>query len=113
MIADDAGVLALAGIMGGARSAVSDETTSIILESAHFDRLTISGRARRFGLHTDASQRFERGVDFALPKLAIDRAVGLIVSVAGGKVSQMTTAENLDALPVRHKIIVPVGKVSQ
>lgn len=113
VIADDAGVLALAGIMGGARSAVSDETTSIILESAHFDRLTISGRARRFGLHTDASQRFERGVDFALPKLAIDRAVGLIVSVAGGKVSQMTTAENLDALPVRHKIIVPVGKVSQ
>lgn len=113
VITDDAGVLALAGIMGGARSAVSDETTSIILESAHFDQLTIAGRARRFGLHTDASQRFERGVDFALPKLAMDRAVSLIVSVAGGKVSQMTTAENLDALPVRHKIIVPVDKVSQ
>lgn len=111
VITDDAGVLALAGIMGGARSAVSDETTSIILESAHFDQLTIAGRARRFGLHTDASQRFERGVDFALPKLALDRAVSLIVSVAGGKVSQMTTAENLDALPVRHKIIVPVDKV--
>lgn len=113
VITDDAGVLALAGIMGGARSAVSDETTSIILESAHFDQLTIAGRARRFGLHTDASQRFERGVDFALPKLALDRAVSLIVSVAGGKVSQMTTAENLDALPVRHKIIVPVDKVSK
>ncbi|WP_114801073.1 phenylalanine--tRNA ligase subunit beta [Moraxella canis] len=113
VIADDAGVLALAGIMGGARSAVSDETTSIVLESAHFDQLTIAGRARRFGLHTDASQRFERGVDFELPKLAMDRAVSLIVSVAGGKVSQLTTVEHPDALPVRHKITVPVDKVSK
>lgn len=113
VIADDAGVLALAGIMGGARSAVSDETTSIVLESAHFDQLTIAGRARRFGMHTDASQRFERGVDFELPKLAMDRAVSLIVSVAGGKVGQLTTAEHPDALPVRHKITVPVDKVSK
>ncbi|OOR84186.1 phenylalanine--tRNA ligase subunit beta [Moraxella canis] len=113
VIADDAGVLALAGIMGGARSAVSDETTSIVLESAHFDQLTIAGRARRFGMHTDASQRFERGVDFELPKLAMDRAVSLIVSVAGGKVSQLTTVEHPDALPVRHKITVPVDKVSK
>lgn len=113
VIADDVGVLALAGIMGGARSAVSDETTSIVLESAHFDQLAIAGRARRFGLYTDASQRFERGVDFELPRTALDRATSLIVSVAGGAAGQITTAETLDQLPARHSIRVPVAKVEQ
>lgn len=113
VIADDEGVLALAGIMGGARSAVSDETTSIVLESAHFDQLSIAGRARRFGLHTDASQRFERGVDFELPRTALERATSLIVSVAGGVAGPITVAEALDQLPTRHSIRVPVAKVEQ
>lgn len=69
VIADDAKVLAMAGIMGGLSSAVSDETTEIFLESAFFAPLHIAGRARRYGIHTDASQRYERGVDFELPLL--------------------------------------------
>ena len=111
VIADNAGVLALAGIMGGARSAVTDETVNIVLESAHFEQLAIAGRARRFGLHTDASQRFERGVDFNLPSLALARASSLISSIAGGSVSKVTAVEDIAKLPVRSEVRVPMAKV--
>ncbi|OOR91890.1 phenylalanine--tRNA ligase subunit beta [Moraxella caviae] len=113
VIADDEGVLALAGIMGGARSAVSDDTVNIVLESAYFDPLAIAGRARRFGLHTDASQRFERGVDFELAQLAIDRAVSLIVEIAGGKAGAITAAVNADELPKRAAISLPLERIER
>lgn len=113
VIADDVGVLALAGIMGGSRSAVSDSTTNIVLESAHFNQLNIAGRARRFGLHTDASARFERGVDFNLPKLALDRATTLIASIASGQVGQITTAESVSDLPACTTISVPFAKLEK
>jgi len=73
LIADDKKPLALAGIMGGADSAVSDSTTDILLEAAHFNPLVIAGKARSFGLHTDSSHRFERGVAASLPIKAIER----------------------------------------
>ncbi|MFA9486809.1 MULTISPECIES: phenylalanine--tRNA ligase subunit beta [unclassified Moraxella] len=113
VIADDEGVLALAGIMGGLRSAVSDETTNIVLESAHFHQLAIAARARRFGLHTDASQRFERGVDFELPLTAINRATALICDIAGGEAGQITTVENTQKLPKREAIHLPLAKIEQ
>lgn len=113
VIADDMGVLALAGIMGGARSAVSDETTNIVLESAHFNQRNIAGRARRFGLHTDASVRFERGVDFNLPKIALDRATTLIATIAGGQVGQTTTVQSISDLPKRESVHVPFDKVEK
>lgn len=113
VIADDEGALALAGIMGGMRSSVTDTTTNIVLESAFFDQLAIAGRARRFGLHTDASQRFERGVDFELPMQALNRAVNLISSVASGKAGNMTVVENLDKLPKRAAVKLPLHKVSE
>lgn len=113
VIADDVGVLAIAGIMGGKRSAVSDTTTNIVLESAHFNQLSIAGRARRFGLHTDASQRFERGVDFELPQLALNRAINLITEVAGGQVGVRTCVESVADLPKRTLITVPLAKVEQ
>jgi len=75
----------MAGIMGGLGSAISDSTTNIILESAFFKPDIIAGKARSFGLHTDASHRFERGVDFELQCKAMARASELIQSVAGGK----------------------------
>jgi phenylalanyl-tRNA synthetase beta chain len=78
VIADDSGVIALAGIMGGQLTAVSDETTRVVLECAHFTPASVVGRARRLGLHTDASHRFERGVDPALPELAMTRALHLL-----------------------------------
>lgn len=111
VIADDIGVLALAGVMGGLRSAVTDSTTNIVLESAHFNQLAIAGRARRFGLHTDASQRFERGVDFELPKIALDRATTLIAQIAKGQVGQITCVETVDKLPKRPLINVLFSKV--
>lgn len=112
VIADDDGVLALAGIMGGMRSSVTDSTTNIVLESAFFNPLAIAGRARRFGLHTDASQRFERGVDFELPQLALARAAGLLSEIAGGKIGHITCVESLEHLPVRSKIALPIAKVA-
>lgn len=79
VIADDSGVIALAGIMGGQSTAVTNETRSVVLECAHFTPAAVVGRARRLGLHTDASHRFERGVDPLLPNLAIKRALNLLI----------------------------------
>lgn len=92
VIADDDGPLALAGIMGGAASAVSSDTTDIFLESAHFVPQAIAGRARGYGLHTDASHRFERGVDPVLPPLAIERATTLLQQLAAGRPGPVTCA---------------------
>ncbi|WP_426242887.1 phenylalanine--tRNA ligase subunit beta [Psychrobacter sp. TWP2-1-2] len=111
LIADDKGALALAGIMGGQRSSVTDSTTNIIVESAFFGQLAIAARARRFGLHTDASQRFERGVDFELPELALARAVDLITSITGGQAGQIVKAESSEHLPSRAPITLPIAKV--
>ncbi len=76
--------LALAGIMGGQASAVTAATTAIVLESAHFSPRALAGRARSHGLHTDASHRFERGVDPTLPVYALQRATALILEICGG-----------------------------
>jgi phenylalanyl-tRNA synthetase beta chain len=84
VIADASGAIGLAGIMGGRRTAISDSTTEVLLESAHFVPDAISGRARRLGLFTDAAQRFERGVDPTLATIAIERATSLLVECAGG-----------------------------
>lgn len=113
VICDEAGVIALAGIMGGLRTAVDDTTTQIVLESAFFDPLAIAGRARRFGLHTDASQRFERGVDFELPDRAIDRAVWLLHTHGGGEVHQKTLIQDVPHLPKRFPISVMVNDVTK
>ncbi len=78
------GAIGLAGIMGGRRTAISDSTADVLLESAHFTPEAIAGRARRLGLFTDAAQRFERGVDPSLPAVAIERATALLMQCAGG-----------------------------
>ncbi|WP_339898209.1 phenylalanine--tRNA ligase subunit beta [uncultured Gilvimarinus sp.] len=85
VIADDDAPLAMAGIMGGLASAVTPATQSILLESAFFNPLAIAGRARNYGLHTDSSHRFERGVDYQLQREAIERATGLLLEIVGGE----------------------------
>lgn len=85
LIADDSGPLAMAGLMGGYESAVGTGTKNIFLESACFKPETIIGVARRYGLHTDSSHRFERGVAPGLQKTAIDRASRLILALCGGR----------------------------
>ncbi|MCW8917504.1 MAG: phenylalanine--tRNA ligase subunit beta [Gammaproteobacteria bacterium] len=84
VIADDNGALAMAGVMGGAASAVSDTTRDIFLEGAFFTPASIAGRARRYGLHTDSSHRFERGVSPELATQAMERATALLLAIAGG-----------------------------
>lgn len=92
VVADGEGALALAGIMGGYDSRVTDATRNVFLEAAHFVPSAIVGRARRLGMHTDASHRFERGVDPELPRLAVERATALILATAGGRPGPLTEA---------------------
>ena len=113
VIADDEKALAIAGIMGGLSSSVTDETTEIFLESAFFAPLHIAGRARSFGLHTDASQRYERGVDFELPMMAMHRASQLITELAGGEFGPITVAEQAEVLPKREAIELKQAQVDQ
>lgn len=112
VIADNSGAIALAGIMGGLSTSVTDTTTNIVLESAFFAPLAIAGRARRYGLHTDASQRYERGVDFNLPELALNRAICLMQQIAGGNVGQITRVENVTALPKRPVVTLTQQQVT-
>jgi phenylalanyl-tRNA synthetase beta chain len=99
VIADISGAIALAGIMGGEPTSVTDATTSIFLESAFFTPDAIAGKARRLGLSTDSSYRFERGVDFGNSKNALERATGFILQLCGGKASAIT--ETINKLPAR------------
>ena len=100
VIADESGPLALAGIMGGAASAVTPgETTSVFLESALFTPAAVAGQARRYGLHTDSSHRFERGVDPALQVQAIERATELLLAIAGGSPGPVTSVGEAPGAP--------------
>lgn len=85
LIADAEGPLALAGVMGGESSAVSQGTRDVFLECACFNPLSIAGKARKYGLHTDSSHRYERGVDPLLQTLAIERATALLLDIVGGE----------------------------
>jgi len=91
-IADASGAVALAGIMGGSSTAVSTETKNLFLEAAFFTPASMAGKARQYGLHTDASMRFERGVDYKQAERAIERASELISEICGGRLGPVTTA---------------------
>jgi len=93
IIADAKKPQALAGIMGGLESSVTPDTHTIFIESAHFVPSAIQGRARQYGLQTDASYRFERGVDPLLPLVALDRATELLLNICGGKPSSAVDVE--------------------
>jgi phenylalanyl-tRNA synthetase beta chain len=113
VIADSDSVLALAGVMGGKESAVETSTSNIFLESAYFDFIAIAGKARQFGLHTESSHRFERGVDPDLAAIAIERAADLIKKYAGGVVSVVSESVQPQNLPVKQPIRLPVDSVDE
>ena len=92
VIADDAGVHDIAGIMGGEHSGVSDETTDVLLEIAYFDPARIGATGRKLGLSSDARTRFERGVDPEFLDTGLDLLTGLIVELAGGTPSEAVRA---------------------
>ncbi|MEH6812602.1 MAG: phenylalanine--tRNA ligase subunit beta [Motiliproteus sp.] len=99
LIADQQKPLAMAGIMGGEGSGVSRETQDLFLESAYFDPIKIAGRARSYGLHTDSSHRFERGVDYALQVRAVERATQLLIDIVGGQPGPVTEVVDQVSLP--------------
>ena len=110
VISDEESAVAFAGIMGGKESAVSASTNSIFLESAFFKPSVIRGKARRYGFQTDASLRFERGVDYKMQKIAIDRASILLRDTVGGKFSEITASALKNKLPKQRKINLDLEK---
>jgi phenylalanyl-tRNA synthetase beta chain len=99
VITDADRAIALAGIMGGFDTRVTDATRNVFLEAAHFAPDAIIGRGRKLGLHTDAGHRFERGVDPALPRIAIEAASRLVVEIAGGAPGPVVEAQLPEFLP--------------
>ena len=112
VIADEQKALAIAGVMGGEGSGVSEKTRNIFLESAFFDPITIAGKARSYGLHTDSSHRFERGVDFQLQKKAVERATALIVDICGGEPGPVTEVASEAHLPALREVKLRSEKVT-
>ena len=113
LICDENGPVAMAGIMGGLDSAVSETTANLFLESAYFDPESIAGRARRHGLHTDASHRYERGVDFCLQAPALERLTSLILEVCGGQAGPLTMTVADEHLPKRQSVNLDMGTLSR
>lgn len=99
VIADDEKALAIAGIFGGEHSGVSENTQDILLESAFFNPVAIAGQARSYGLHTDASHRYERGVDYNLQHEAMERATALLLDIVGGQAGPVVEAVAPEHLP--------------
>jgi len=113
VISDDVQAHGLAGIMGGADSSVSDDTTNIFLESAFFLPEKIMGKARQYGLHTDASHRFERGVSPDLQVKAMERATQLITEICGGKVGPITDVIANENLHKRDQIVFEARRIKR
>jgi phenylalanyl-tRNA synthetase beta chain len=110
LIADEQRALALAGIMGGEESGVTLETTEVFLESAFFAPEAIAGRARSYGFSSDASHRFERGVDFDLANRALERATRLILDICGGAAGPIEEAVAPEALPSRAPVLLRTAR---
>lgn len=111
VIADAKGVLAIAGVMGGADSAIGDSTTDIVLESAHFTRKAISGKARRYGLHTESSHRFERGVDPMLSPIAMERATELVLEICGGQAGPAVEKNDTTGLQAKPAVSIRLERL--
>ncbi len=113
VIADGNGAQAMAGVMGGSPTAVGEQTCDIFLESASFNPDTIAGRARRFGLHTDSSHRFERGVDPQLQRRAVERATALLLSIVGGAAGPVIDVMADESMAQRQPVALRASRIEQ
>ena len=113
VIADHAKPLAMAGIMGGEHSGVGETTQDLLLEAAFFGQLAIAGRARSYGLHTDSSHRFERGVDYNLARTAMERATALLVELCGGQPGPVVEVSSAADLPKAASIHLRKARIEQ
>ncbi|MGH8382576.1 phenylalanine--tRNA ligase subunit beta [Pseudomonas sp.] len=113
VIADHSRALAIAGVMGGEHSGVSATTRDIFLESAFFEPISVAGKARSYGLHTDASHRYERGVDSQLAREAIERATGLLLEIVGGEAGPVVDVTSEAHLPKVAPITLRAERLTQ
>ena len=111
VIADNAKALAMAGIFGGLASGVTSESKDIFLESAFFAPLAILGKARQYGLHTDASHRYERGIDPQLQRDAMERATQLLLEIVGGEAGPIVEAVSKDNIPAEKTVTLRRAKL--
>ncbi len=113
VIAHHSRALAIAGVMGGEHSGVSATTRDVFLESAFFDQIAVAGKARSYGLHTDASHRYERGVDWQLAREAMERATGLLLEITGGEAGPITETVSEQHLPSIAPVTLRAQRVEQ
>lgn len=113
VIADHARLLGIAGVMGGENSGVTAKTRDVFLEAAFFEPISVAGKARSYGLHTDASHRFERGVDSNLAREAMERATALLLDIAGGEPGPIIESVSAEHLPQIAPITLRAERVSQ
>lgn len=113
VIADHEKAVAMAGIMGGEQTKVTDDTSDIFLECAFFEPISIAGRARSYGLHTDSSHRYERGVDFTLQARAMERATQLLLDIVGGEAGPVVEAVEESKLPIRNDVVLRAERLNQ
>lgn len=113
VIADHQRALAIAGVMGGEHSGVSSTTRDVFLESAFFDQIAVAGKARSYGLHTDASHRYERGVDWQLARKAMERATGLLLEITGGEAGPVIEAVSEKDLPSIAPVSLRAERIEQ
>lgn len=111
VIADDSGVIGMAGIMGGLSTAVTERTTDVFLEAAFWPPEIMAGQARSYALHTDASLRFERGVDPAGQGRAIERATELLLAIAGGEAGPLVDRSSDEHLPARNPVTLTQARL--
>jgi phenylalanyl-tRNA synthetase beta chain len=113
VIADHSRALAIAGVMGGEHSGVAAGTRDIFLESAFFEPISVAGKARSYGLHTDASHRYERGVDSQLAREAIERATGLLLEIVGGEAGPVIDVTSEAHLPKVAPVTLRAERLTQ
>ena len=113
VISDQHSAIAIAGVMGGISTATEDDSTEVLLESAFFDPISISGVARSYSLHTESSLRFERGVDYELTQRAMERATELVLEICGGKASEINQSIDTASLPTIEQINITSEKISK
>ena len=113
LITDGNGPVAIAGVMGGERSGVCSDTKDVFLECAFFNPLSVAGTARRYALQTDASHRYERGVDFELQALAVERATRLLLDIVGGAAGPVVEAVDPATLPVAAQVSVREHRLNE
>lgn len=113
VIADEQKAVAMAGIFGGLKSGVTESSKNIFLESAFFAPLAIAGKARQYGLHTDASHRYERGVDPLLQREAMERATALLLDIVGGQAGPITEAVASEHVPTAKTVQLRASRLSR